>query len=60
MNFTYIQSGEDYMLNKKHYDKVKRFDHNHKMVWLDKGFHILTMEEPYNNDLYKVISDRLK
>jgi hypothetical protein len=59
MNFTYVQSGEDYMLNKKHYDKVKQLDHSNKMVWLDKGFHILSMEEPYNNDLYQIIANKI-
>jgi hypothetical protein len=59
MNVIYIQSGEDYMLNKKHYDRIKLRDHNNRMIYLEKGFHILSMEEPLNNELYNIIKQRI-
>jgi hypothetical protein len=55
-NIFYIQSGEDFMAEQKYFNKFQqKWITTGRVQYFDKGFHVLSMEEPWNEQLYKFI-----
>lgn len=59
-NIYYIQSGEDFMINRKYFERFqKRWEQSTRIKYFEKGFHILSMEEPLNDQLYEFIQNHI-
>ncbi len=53
--YLYIQSGQDALMTKKHIKKIEaKSDANH-FIKLPNGYHILSMDPNYSDQLYKLI-----
>jgi hypothetical protein len=59
-NMFYIQSGEDFMVQKKYFKKFEeKWSYTNRIKYFEKGYHILSMEEPWNEQLYNFIAQHI-
>jgi hypothetical protein len=56
----YVQSGEDFMAQPKYFEKFKqKWNTTGRVQYFQKGFHVLSMEEPWNEQLYQFITEHI-
>jgi alpha-beta hydrolase superfamily lysophospholipase len=59
-NMFYIQSGQDFMIEKKYFNKFQtKWNTTNRIKYIENGYHVLAAEEPWNEELYKFISDNI-
>jgi hypothetical protein len=60
LNWLYIQTGQDYLLDKIQWKKINRKTKDKtKLIWNDYGYHMLAFEENAIKDIYKIIEEKL-
>jgi hypothetical protein len=48
------------MINRKYFERFqKRWEQSTRIKYFEKGFHILSMEEPLNDQLYEFIQNHI-
>jgi hypothetical protein len=56
----YVQSGEDFMMNKNFIDTIFKKHTTKHLKFIDKGYHVLICEEQCNDELFLVIRETIK
>lgn len=55
--FLYIQSMQDALINQKLIEKLKRISNGKHLIFIEKGYHILSFEPIESNELFDIIKN---